>query len=98
MSAEVSVVISTHAPDEVRLRRTLEGLRAQTFPPPRWELVLVDNASPDPASFGRFDLSWHPAGRLVREGRLGLTYGRVAGLRASSAPLVVLVDDDNVDR
>jgi GT2 family glycosyltransferase len=96
MSYAVSVVISTHAPNEPRLRRTLDGLRAQTLPPDRWELRLVDNASPDPKVFDRFDLSWHPAGRLVREARLGLSFGRVAGFRASSAPLLVLVDDDNV--
>jgi glycosyltransferase involved in cell wall biosynthesis len=96
MSFAVSVVISTHAPHEGRLRRTLGGLRAQTLPPARWELVLVDNATPDRAALGRFDLGWHPSGRVVREDRLGLTFGRVAGARASSAPILVLVDDDNV--
>jgi glycosyltransferase involved in cell wall biosynthesis len=96
MSVAVSVVISTHAPNEPRLRRTLEGLRAQTLLLAQWELVLVDNASPDPKVFDRYELSWHPAGKLVREPRLGLTYGRVAGIQATSAPLLVLVDDDNV--
>jgi GT2 family glycosyltransferase len=96
MAVAVSVVISTHAPNEPRLRRTLEGLRAQTLSLSRWQLVLVDNASPNPAVFDQFDLSWHPAGKLVREPRLGLTYGRFAGVKASSAPLLVLVDDDNV--
>jgi glycosyltransferase involved in cell wall biosynthesis len=96
MAFTVSVVISTHSPNEPRLRRTLDGLRAQTLPLDRWELVLVDNASPDPTVFDRFDLRWHPAGRLVRESRLGLTFGRIAGLRASTGPILVLVDDDNV--
>jgi glycosyltransferase involved in cell wall biosynthesis len=96
MSFDVSVVISTHSPNEPRLRRTLEGLRSQTLSPGRWELTLVDNASPDPRVFDRFDLSWHSAGRLVREPRLGLAFGRIAGVRNSSAPLLVLVDDDNV--
>jgi glycosyltransferase involved in cell wall biosynthesis len=96
MSVAVSVVISTHAPNVVRLRRTLAGLRAQTLPSARWQLALVDNASPEPAVFNAFDLSWHPDGRLVHEDRLGLTYGRVAGIRSTVAPLLVLVDDDNV--
>jgi glycosyltransferase involved in cell wall biosynthesis len=95
-SPAVAVVISTHAPNEVRLRRTLEGLRAQTLDRVRWALILVDNASPDPSVFNRFDLSWHPGAKVVREPRLGLTFGRIAGIRASAAPLLVLVDDDNV--
>jgi glycosyltransferase involved in cell wall biosynthesis len=95
-SPALAVVISTHAPNEGRLVRTLDGLRSQTLQRDRWELILVDNASPDPSAFDRFDVRWHPAGQLVREGRLGLTFGRVAGVRASRAPLLVLVDDDNV--
>jgi glycosyltransferase involved in cell wall biosynthesis len=96
MSVAVSVVISTHSPNRTRLQRTLDGLRAQTLPTSCWQLVLVDNASPGPETCKAFDLSWHPAGRLVHEPRLGLSYGRVAGARATSAPLLVLVDDDNV--
>jgi glycosyltransferase involved in cell wall biosynthesis len=96
MSVAVSVVISTHAPDATRLQRTLDGLRAQTLPLSKWQLALVDNASPEPGVFAKFDLTWHAAGRLVREPRLGLAYGRIAGIRATSAALLVLVDDDNV--
>ena len=64
MAVAVSVVISTHNPNEPRLQRTLAGLRAQTLPLDRWQLVLVDNASTDPAVFDRYDLSWHPNGKL----------------------------------
>jgi glycosyltransferase involved in cell wall biosynthesis len=96
MSVRILVTISTHNPHVGRLRRTLDGLRAQTLPHEQWDFVLVDNASADPALCRGFDLGWHPRGRLVREERLGLTYGRLAGLAASDAPLVLFVDDDNV--
>ena len=64
MSPAVSVLISTHSPHEGRLKRTLQGLRAQTIPLGRWELVLVDNATPDPGRCQTFDLAWHPNAEL----------------------------------
>jgi glycosyltransferase involved in cell wall biosynthesis len=93
---ELSVIIPTHNPHAGRLRRTLAGLRAQTLAPDRWETVLVDNASTPPVE--------PPAGaetvpsdfRVVREPTLGLTAARRRGLGEARAPLVVLVDDDNV--
>jgi glycosyltransferase involved in cell wall biosynthesis len=96
ISPALAVVISTYAPNQRRLQRTLDGLRAQALDRDQWELILVDNASPEPSAFDRFDLSWHPTAKLVREARPGLTFGRVAGIGASRAPLLVLVDDDNV--
>jgi glycosyltransferase involved in cell wall biosynthesis len=96
MNPTLCVLISTHNPHLGRLQRTLDGLRQQTAPRETWELVLVDNASADPTWVGNIDLSWHPQGRLVREEKLGLTYGRLAALKASSASLIVFADDDNV--
>jgi glycosyltransferase involved in cell wall biosynthesis len=93
MNPTVSVVIPTHNPDPGRLARTLDGLRAQTLPADQWELILVDNGSPVPVT-GAAD--WHPAARVVREPRLGLTFARLAGVAAAAGPLLVFVDDDNV--
>jgi glycosyltransferase involved in cell wall biosynthesis len=92
---KLSVIIPTHNPHAGRLERTLAGLRAQTLPISEWELVIVDNASSE-ALTGRWDLSWHPSGRFVREETLGLTHARLRGLSESRGPVCVLVDDDNV--
>ena len=93
MGVDLSVVISAHNPSSARLTRTLCGLSSQTLAPERWELVLVDNASTPPLAL---DLSALPTSHLVREDRLGLTFGRIAGMERSRAPIIVLVDDDNV--
>ena len=93
MISDISVIIPTHAPHAERLARTLVGLRQQSLPLARWDLVVVDNRSPEPVSL---DLSWHPTARVVREDRLGLTHARLAGGAAVRAPLLVFVDDDNV--
>ncbi len=93
MTPDISVIIPTHAPHSGRLARTLSGLQTQTLPTPRWDLVVVDNRSPEPVSL---DLAWHPTARVVREERLGLTHARLAGGAAAKAPLLVFVDDDNV--
>ena len=93
----VSVIICSHNPRENYLRRVLDALRAQTLPFAEWELLLVDNASKDPLA-GRFDLSWHPNARHVREEKTGLTPARLRGIAGSKGELLVFVDDDNVLR
>lgn len=90
-----SVVICAHNPRPDYLARTLAALKAQTLPLAAWELLVVDNASTEPLA-DRFDLSWHPAGRHVREMELGLTPARLKGLAEARSDLLVFVDDDNV--
>jgi glycosyltransferase involved in cell wall biosynthesis len=95
MSPLVSVLLPTRNPHPGRLNRTLAGLRAQTLPPAQWELIIVDNGSPEPIA-GRFDTSWHPRARVVREEETGLTPARLRGMAEAEAPLLVFVDDDNI--
>jgi len=95
MSQHLSVIICTHNPREEALTRTLESLRRQTLDPSRWELLLIDNCSKEPIE-GRFDVSWHPAGRILLEEELGLTPARMRGIRESHAEILCFVDDDNV--
>lgn len=92
---KLSVVICTHNPRPQYLSRVLDALRAQTFPFDAWELLLIDNASAEPPA-GRYDVSWHPAGRHVREDELGLTPARLRGIAESRGDVIVFVDDDNV--
>jgi hypothetical protein len=91
----LSVVICTYNPRSDYFRRCLDGLRSQTLPLNRWELVVVDNRSDEPVA-NSLDLSWHPRARSVREEAPGLTPARLRGIRETNGELLVFVDDDNV--
>ncbi len=91
----ISVVLCSHNPRVVYIARTLAALRAQTLPTGEWELILVDNASSPPID-GSVDLQWHPAARIVREEKLGLTPARLKGIREAVGDVIVFIDDDNV--
>ena len=93
---ELSVIIPTHNPDAMRLGRTLAGLKSQTLPAERWEVVVIDNASANPILPDSLGDGSPVRLRLVREPRLGLTAARRRGFAEARAPLLVLVDDDNV--
>lgn len=93
--SDIAVILCAHNPREDFLRAVLSALQSQTLPFSRWELVLVDNNSTQPLT-DRFDVGWHPLGRIVCERELGLTNARLCGLTQTTAPLLVYVDDDNV--
>ncbi|OLP17815.1 family 2 glycosyl transferase [Leptolyngbya sp. 'hensonii'] len=95
MKPQISVIICTHNPWLAYLNQVLSALQGQTLPVQQWELIVVDNASAQSLA-SRIDLSWHPAARLVREERLGLTAARLSGFQAARGDLLVYVDDDNV--
>ena len=95
MQSSLSVVLCTHNPRPDYLNRTINALRAQTVPLTDWEFLMIDNASDEPLS-DSWDLSWHPAGRHVRENDLGLTAARLRAIKEASGDLVIFVDDDNV--
>ncbi len=77
------------------LRETLAGLVRQSYPPDRWELLVIDNNSTDDtrdvvASF----MASTPSPRHVLELRQGLDHGRNRAIEESLGDVVVLVDDD----
>ncbi|WP_128545354.1 glycosyltransferase [Larkinella soli] len=90
----LSLIICTHNPRLEYLNRVFESLKAQTLPRDEWELLLIDNRSDRPLS-ETVDLSWHPAGRHIREEELGLTPARLRGIREAGSELLLFVDDDN---
>jgi glycosyltransferase involved in cell wall biosynthesis len=92
---ELSVILCTYNPDIERLTRTLNGLREQSLPVDRWELILIDNNSWEPFD-NQIDISWHPQAKLVTEQKQGLTNARLKGFTESSADIIVMVDDDNI--
>lgn len=93
--AALSVIICTHKPRADYLRRVLAALRAQTLPQDQWELLLIDNASPENLA-DQWDLSWHPLARHIREDELGLTPARLRGIAEATGEVLIFVDDDNV--
>jgi glycosyltransferase involved in cell wall biosynthesis len=92
---QLSVILCTHNPRMDYLARALLALRDQNLDRLRWEFILIDNAS-ERSTADEINLSWHPHGRHVREEKLGLTHGRLRGVREASTDLFVFVDDDNV--
>ena len=92
---DASVIICTHNPRADYFARVLDGLRSQTLPLHKWELLIVDNASQVPVA-SSCDVSWHPTARHILERELGVAYARRRGIQEASADLIIFVDDDNV--
>jgi glycosyltransferase involved in cell wall biosynthesis len=91
----LSVIICTHNPRHDYLRRTLDGLAAQTLPKERWELIIIDNASKEPVA-AQWDLAWHPRAAHIREDELGVALARLRAIRETAGDLLLYIDDDNV--
>jgi glycosyltransferase involved in cell wall biosynthesis len=92
---KLSVIICTHNPRRDYLDRVLSALKVQTLECSEWELLIIDNASNVQVA-EYLDISWHPAGRIVREEELGVGPARLRGVAEAQSRLVVFVDDDNV--
>jgi glycosyltransferase involved in cell wall biosynthesis len=92
-----SVIICTHNPREDYLRRVLAALQAQTLAKEQWELLLVDNASREPLA-AKWDLTWQPNARHVREDKPGKTHALLRATAEAKGELMLIVDDDNVLR
>jgi glycosyltransferase involved in cell wall biosynthesis len=90
-----SVITCSHNPRADYLARVIAALQSQPLARSDWELLLIDNASAEPLA-GRYDLSWHPNARHIREEELGLTPARLRGIAEARGELLVFVDDDNV--
>jgi glycosyltransferase involved in cell wall biosynthesis len=94
----VTVAVSTHGRAAL-LPRLLGGLAAQELPADRFEVVIVDDGSPDGTAAVLEDLA---AGlpfelRILRHGRnRGAAAGRNTAWRAARAPVVAFTDDDCV--
>jgi glycosyltransferase involved in cell wall biosynthesis len=92
---QASIVVCAHNPRPHYFERVLAALRNQELPRDQWEFLLVDNASEDSLA-PRWDISWHPNARHIREDELGLAAARRRGMLESAADLLIFVDDDNV--
>lgn len=95
MIYEASVIICSHNPCVEKLERVMSALKEQTVPVTKWELLLIDNAS-ECSLASSIDLGWHPNGRHVHEGKIGLTNARLRAIVEAQSDTLIFVDDDNV--
>jgi glycosyltransferase involved in cell wall biosynthesis len=90
---KLSVVVATYNRTE-RLSALLQCLTEQSLPPDRFELILVDDGSTQPA---RQVLDAHPTRfvtRLVEQQNTGQAIARDKGVREALGEVVVVLDDD----
>lgn len=79
------------------LKQTLTGLHDLHPPQGAWELLIVDNASPDGTGAWLAQGGWQRIGidcRVVQENRLGVAHARNRALAEAKGEYVVFLDDD----
>ena len=96
---ELAIVICCYAPVQEVFSRTLNAVRNLAIPTEaEVECVLVDNnntPSLESRPYISDFLSAVPWARMIFETRQGLTNARLAGVAATTAPVVIFFDDDN---
>ena len=93
----VSIVIPTYARPE-RLRQCLSALAAQTMPADAFEVVVVDDGSPQPVEVSAASGASAPAIRVIRQQNAGPSAARNRGVQEARGELVALTDDDCLPR
>jgi glycosyltransferase involved in cell wall biosynthesis len=92
VSARIAVVVPCHD-DGALIGETLASLRE----PEPLEIVVVDDASTDPATLAVLDELRAAGTRVERHERnQGLSAARMSGVRASTAPFVFPLDSDDL--
>jgi glycosyltransferase involved in cell wall biosynthesis len=86
----ISVIIP-HLNQPRELRACLDSLRAQSFPPARFEVVVVDNGSATPP---REIVACYPGVRLFHETLPGPGPARNRGVAAATGEILAFIDAD----
>jgi len=89
----VSIVIPTYARPE-RLRDCLAALARQTMAADAFELVVVDDGSPQPVEPPADTVPTGPAVRIIRQQNAGPSAARNRGVQEARGELIALTDDD----
>lgn len=76
-----------------QLLACLESLAHQTLPEP-WEVIVVDDGSPEPALEAADRIARKPGWRLIRQDNAGPSAARNRGVREARGEFVALTDDD----
>ena len=95
----ISVCIGTYNRADL-LIKTLESVRASTYPHDNMEVIVIDNNSTDATKHvAESAAPWFPHFKYLFEKRQGLSYARNAGIRASAGEIICFLDDDTtIDR
>jgi GT2 family glycosyltransferase len=89
----VSIVIPTYARPE-RLRECLAALARQTLPADTFEIVVVDDGSPQPVVLAADTAAAGPMIRIIRQPNAGPSAARNRGVAEACGELIALTDDD----
>lgn len=90
---EISVVIPTHDRPEM-LRNLLDALAVQSLDAARFEVIVVDDGSERAPLREDDGGNWPFALRMLRQEPAGPGAARNRGIEASSAPLILFLNDD----
>ncbi|HEY3755203.1 MAG TPA: glycosyltransferase [Opitutaceae bacterium] len=91
---KVTVAIPTYNRSK-RLRETLAGVTRQEFPASDYEILVIDNNSPDDTAAAVAEFAGAiPAPRRIVEPQQGLDYARNRAIRESAGEIIVFADDD----
>jgi glycosyltransferase involved in cell wall biosynthesis len=90
----VSVIIPTHRSPPLYLNEAVASVMDQTWT--RWELVVVDDGSPDPDAVPTLLRDLDPRVRIIRTPNGGLSSARNLGVANTKGPLVSFLDYDDV--
>ncbi len=92
-AADVSVVIALH--DRLALiGQTLDSLAAELHPEVRLEVIVVDDGSVDGGA--ELVADQYPRVQLLRQQRQGAPAARNRGIAAAAAPVLLLLDSDDL--
>jgi GT2 family glycosyltransferase len=89
----VSIVIPTYARPK-RLRECLAALSRQTMPADAFEVVVVDDGSPQPVVPPAATAPAGPAVRVIRQQNAGPSAARNRGVQEAWGELIAFTDDD----
>lgn len=91
----VSIVIPTHNRREI-LRRVLTALAEQTYPPDRFEVIVVVDGSSDGTGSMLASLRQPYSLRVIEQDQQGPSAARNAGIAAALGQTIIFLDDDVV--
>jgi len=99
VQTDYSIIVCTYNPQHLTFKRVLYSLSELRIPEGvTIECVIVDNNSNNSVEnedYVQEFLEQCPWAKVIEESNQGLTFARIAGVRATTAPIVVFVDDDN---
>ena len=96
MSAPALSIVLPTFNRSAELPAAIESALDQTAPSDRYEILVVDNNSPDRTAETIAAIAAAHAGRVryVFEARQGVSYARQAGIDVARAPIIAFFDDD----